>query len=99
MVFLGSLSDNKSPQVSRTLLSVLAVFNNAVVWMVSTRPPTFKPSSRFIIIVVVVVIGPFATQGWILSNPILIESQVLSLVSGRREIRSRLDIQLTSKPS
>ena len=47
MVFHWSLSDSKSPQVSRTLLSILAVLNNAVVWMVSTRPPTFKSSSPF----------------------------------------------------
>ena len=47
MVFHWSLSDSKSPQVSRTLLSILAVLNNAVVWMVSTRPPTSKPSSPF----------------------------------------------------
>ena len=39
--------DSKSPQVSRTLLSILAVLNNAVVWMVSTRPPTSKSSSPF----------------------------------------------------
>ena len=48
MVFHWSLSDSKSPQVSRTLLSILAVLNNAVVWMVSTRPPTSKSSSPFI---------------------------------------------------
>ena len=48
MVFHWSLSDSKSPQVSRTLLSILAVLNNAVVWMVSTRPPTSKPTSPFI---------------------------------------------------
>ena len=47
MVFHWSLSDSKSPQVSRTLLSILAVLNNAVVWMVSTRPPTSKFSSPF----------------------------------------------------
>ena len=47
MVFHWSLSDCKSPQVSRTLLSILAVFNNAVVWMVSTRPPTSKSFSPF----------------------------------------------------
>ena len=35
------------PQVSRTLLSILAVLNNAVVWMVSTRKPTSKSSSPF----------------------------------------------------
>ena len=47
MGFLWSLSDSKSPQVSRTLLSILAVLSNAVVWMVSTRPPTSKSSSPF----------------------------------------------------
>ena len=47
MVFHWSLSDSKSPQVSRTLLSILAVLNNVVVWMVSTRPPTSKSSSPF----------------------------------------------------
>ena len=31
--------------VSRTLLSILAVLNNVVDWMVSTRPPTSKSSS------------------------------------------------------
>ena len=47
MVFHWSLSDSKSSQVSRTLLSILAVFNNAVVWMVSSRPPTSKSSRPF----------------------------------------------------
>ena len=46
MVFHWRLSDSKS-QVSRTLLSILAVFNNAVVSMVSTRPPTSKSSRPF----------------------------------------------------
>ena len=35
-VYHWSLSDSKSPQVSRTLLSILAGLNNAVVWTVST---------------------------------------------------------------
>ena len=30
-----------------SLLSILAVLNNAVVWMVSTRPPAFESSSPF----------------------------------------------------
>ena len=47
MVFHGSLSDSKSPHVSRTLLSILAVLNNVVVWRVSTPPPTFKSFSLF----------------------------------------------------
>ena len=45
MVSHWSLSDSKSPQVSGILLSILAVFNNTVVWMVSTRPPTSKSNS------------------------------------------------------
>ena len=47
MVFHWRLSDSKSHQVSRTLLSILAVFNNAVVWTASTRPPTSKSSRPF----------------------------------------------------
>ena len=47
MVFHWSLSDSKSLQVSRTLLSILAVINNAVDWVVSTRPPISKSSSLF----------------------------------------------------
>ena len=38
MVFPWSLSDNRSPQVSRPLLNILADLNNAVVLTVSTRP-------------------------------------------------------------
>ena len=48
MVFQWSLSDSKSPQVSWTLLSILDILNNAVVWMVSTRQPTSKSASPFI---------------------------------------------------
>ena len=47
MVFHWSLCDSKSPQVSRTLHSILAILNNAVFWMLSTRPPTSKSSSPF----------------------------------------------------
>ena len=47
MVFHWSLCDRKSPQVSRTLLNILAVLNNAVVWMVSPRPPTSNSFSPF----------------------------------------------------
>ena len=47
MVFHWSLSDSKSPQVSRTRLSILAVPSNVVVWIVSTRPPTSNSSKPF----------------------------------------------------
>ena len=44
MVFHWSLSDSKFSQVSRTLLSTQADLNNAVVWMISSRPLNSKPS-------------------------------------------------------
>ena len=47
MDFHWCLSDSMSPQVSRTGLSILAVLSNAVVWIVSTRPLTSKPSRPF----------------------------------------------------
>ena len=47
MVFHWNLSDSKSPQVSRTLLSILVDLNNAVVWMVSTCPLISKSSTPF----------------------------------------------------
>ena len=47
MVFHLSLSDSKSPQVSKTFLSILAALNNAVIWMVSTCPFISQTSSAF----------------------------------------------------
>ena len=47
MVFHWSLSNSKSPQVSRTRLRILAILSNAVVWIVSTRLPTSKSSRPF----------------------------------------------------
>ena len=47
MVFHCGRNNSKFPQVSRSLLSILAVFNIAVVWTVSTRPPTSRSSSPF----------------------------------------------------
>ena len=47
MVFHWSLRESKSPQVSRTRLSILAVLSNAVDWIVTSRPPTSKSSRSF----------------------------------------------------
>ena len=47
MVFHWSLRDSKFSQVSRTLLSILAILNNAVIWTVSTRPSPSKSSRPF----------------------------------------------------
>ena len=43
-----SLSDNKSPHISRTFLRILTDFNSAVVWMVSTIPLVSISLSFFI---------------------------------------------------
>ena len=45
MLYHWGLNDSKSLQVSRTLFSILTDFNNAIVWMVSTRPLISKSSS------------------------------------------------------
>ena len=47
MVLHWSLSDIKSPQVSRILVKILAILSNAVDWIVSTRPPISKSSTPF----------------------------------------------------
>ena len=47
MVSHWSLSGHDSPQVFRTLLSILANLYYAVAWMVSTCPLHFKSSSPF----------------------------------------------------
>ena len=54
MVSHWSLSDSKSSEVARTFLSILADLNNAIVWMVSTRPLISKSSSPFTNLVVTV---------------------------------------------
>ena len=47
MVSYWSLNDCKSPQVSRTLPSILVDLNNDVAWMVSICPLIFRFSSPF----------------------------------------------------
>ena len=59
MVFLWSLSDSKSPQISMTLLSILAVLSNADIWIVSSRPPTSKSSRPFNNPLVIIIIINF----------------------------------------
>ena len=45
VVFHWSLNDSKSPQVFRTLLSILASLNNTVIWIVAIHPQIFNSSS------------------------------------------------------
>ena len=47
MVFYWSLRDSKSPEVSRTLLSILADLDNAEVWMFSTSLLISKSSTLY----------------------------------------------------
>ena len=47
MIFHWSLSDSKSPQISRTILRILTDLNNAIVYMVSHSPLIFKSSNSF----------------------------------------------------
>ena len=54
MVFHRSFSDSKSWHISRTLLSILAALNYAVVLMVSTHTLISKPSNPFINLLVTV---------------------------------------------
>ena len=71
MIFHWSLSDSKSPLVSRTLLSILANYNNAVVWMVVTIPLTtpvlinfFETILSWPVIHIVVSAGVFHISLW-----------------------------------
>ena len=66
MVFHWNLSDTKSPQVSRTLLSILAVLSNGDIWIASTRPPTSKSSKPFNNPLIIVLKAPI-TIGTIVS--------------------------------
>ena len=43
MVFHGSLSDSKSPQVSNTIVSILGDLNNALLVLLFPSPPGFVP--------------------------------------------------------
>ena len=47
MLFHMGLCENMSPHVSRTLLSILTNLNDAVVWIISTRPLISKSSCPF----------------------------------------------------
>ena len=62
MVSHWSLSDSKSPQVSRTFLSILAILSNTVVWMVSTRPLISKFPTPFTNPLVIVPRAPITTD-------------------------------------
>ena len=45
--FTSILKDNKSPQVSTTLLSIFAEFTNAEIWMVTILPLISNSSNHF----------------------------------------------------
>ena len=47
MAFHWIMSESKFPQVSRTLLSILADLNNAVIWMFQAHQLLLLSSSTF----------------------------------------------------
>ena len=58
MVFRWSLSESKSPQVSKTLLSVLVDVNNIIIWMISFCPLISKSPSLIIYPLVTITRAP-----------------------------------------
>ena len=96
MVFHLSLNDSKFPQVSRTLLSILAVLNNAVVWMVSSRLPTSKSSSPFNNLLVTVPKVPI-TIGIIIIIIIIKRNLLEKILTSALNNLTRVDI--TAKPT
>ena len=61
MVIRWSLSNSKSYQIFWTLLSILSVLKSAVVWMVSTRPPTSKSPTLVTVTKASITIGTILT--------------------------------------
>ena len=56
-----SVSDSKSLQVFRTLLTILAKFDNTAVWVISTRRLILKSSNHFINHMSIVASAPITT--------------------------------------
>ena len=69
MIFNWSLRDSKSPQVSRTLLSILADLNHAVVSMIAAR------------LLISVFSSPLTTPlGTISSAPIITRNPIIIII-------------------
>ena len=90
VVFHWGFGDSKSPQVSSTHLSILAVLNNVVVWMVSTRNLISKSSSPFNNPLFTVLKAPVTYMFHIFFNSVAIPSfyflQFYSAVSRDRKV-------------
>ena len=86
MVFHWSLGDSKFPQVSRILLFILVVLNNAVVWIVSTRPPTSSPPGPLSICReeenLIFVSARYLIQHWISPNQDDLSHSARTFISG-----------------
>ena len=84
MVFHWSLSDNKFPQVTRTLLSIMADLDNAVFWMVTTRPlisNSSTPCSNLLVIVPIAPITNSITVTFMCHSFFQFSGQILVLIS------------------
>ena len=87
VVFNWSLSDSESPLVTRTLLSILADPNNAVLWIVSTRPFISESSTFFI--------NPLVTVPW---PPIIIGINATFTCHSFFQFPSKVLILLSGQP-
>ena len=80
-------SDGNFPQVSRTFPSILAVLDNAVVWMIFVRPPISKLSSTFT-----------KPLGIVTSAPITIVITVTSMFRSFFQFSSKVEVLITLFP-
>ena len=81
MVFHWSLSDTKSPQVSRTRLRILAALSNAVVWII-------------IIIIIIIVVVVVVVVAVVVVVVVVVPSSLFRRVSGdsvKRKEKDRID--------
>ena len=80
MVLHWSLSYSASPQVSRTCLRILAVLSNAVVWIVSTRPPISKFPRPFILLLLLLLLFEcfYTSVSWWFTTAIWVTTNLLS---------------------
>ena len=88
MVFQFSQNDDKSPLVFRTLLSILAGLNNAVVWVGTIPAPISNASSPFLLLLSLLFLASFSHQ---LTGGLSLESEWQQVSSNFQDFSQYLD--------